>query len=1063
MGLSLWVLVAKSWIWPSPAREADMHHMMRRLSGSSHTVQMELASSAYQDGQKHSYLVLEYLSGPGLLETLQAALHARAPGLQPQPEDLAKLKLLGNLLALHGASQSESEWPNNYAKEDYESPELVRARMAGELGSTVNLPAQDMWALGACLLKLLTDYFPRYGLEQESGTDFANLPSTLAARNWAKGWACNAGPDMHPGLAMLRRLDGEEMYDLVQHLLHSDLHQRFTAAQALETPFLKRLAAEETVSALARAWQQAQSTAWKLAPAPHLTVSVARKKQLRLQPMPFAAGNTGLVHQGWDKFKPCKQRAVKVIEVSGPLAELQITQELHALRIAQPSKAVPRLVGSYRVGKQHYIITALVKSRRTLEHYRLEAFKDEAVFDSSSPTTSDDEEESDSDTSTSVDWVHEDYIEATQSIARIVNMLALHGAKAGDAFVVPPAGVQPLDSAADPAGSAAEWGILQVLSPELILQLHSQQEDGSEGPEEERCRGQAAVSPAQQDMWQLGANIVRMATGRWPLLRPQDERPEVIVGNAVIAAKKWASHWEEFVEEDGVTVPRQRELRDVYKYHGVELLDLVRQLLHPDPAKRLTPQQALCHPYVHRQAVMLKWVPEDSPSTHVLRLPAVIKEQPRRARGAKWKPPSTRAGRLGGRLATVARTALCISCLCPTVVPEDDDANTETDYFESAGGGNQAGEEDSRASGSEDSAGCVSLVRRGRPPPTLLLVAGCRPITTLCDVGWVKEKHVIDMPITLKVGLLEPALASGLSLTTFQQGCSEAIVLRGVAPVVVAPHGPIVMQQKMPTGCFMLCCSVHKCKVGGFEVWWAQAVLAVVGCTSWGLVWASTVLLVAPVTACSQAPALPAVKASLRLHSAVQRPVLLQSVLPAQLDSWVVEMLDTTCSQPGMLFWPKASLHPRSAVQVAGRKTQSPASRGAFLVPQKKTTRLLKHPNRHAVVNRVLSLTPTAQSHWPRDIAGQGSTQLIPATYGRGLAASTTLLDGADLVSATGAATETALPMLTPRDTSVEEDSASAGPAGSASKAEADTEPGTHTPRLSDNIQEVRCSSLASQ
>lgn len=77
----------------------------------------------------------------------------------------------------------------------------------------------------------------------------------------------------------------------------------------------------------------------------------------------------------------------------------------------------------------------------------------------------------------------------------------------------------------------------------------------------------------------------------------------------------------------------------------------------------------------------------------------------------------------------------------------------------------------------------------------------------------------------------------------------------------------------------------------------------------------------------------------------------------------------------------------------------------------------------------------------------QGSTQLIPATYGRGLAASTTLLDGADLVSATGAATETALPMLTPRDASVEEDNASAGPAGSASKAEADPEPGTHTPR----------------
>lgn len=44
--------------------------------------------------------------------------------------------------------------------------------------------------------------------------------------------------------------------------------------------------------------------------------------------------------------------------MSGALAESQITQELHALRIAQPSKAVPRLVGSYRVGKQHYIVTA---------------------------------------------------------------------------------------------------------------------------------------------------------------------------------------------------------------------------------------------------------------------------------------------------------------------------------------------------------------------------------------------------------------------------------------------------------------------------------------------------------------------------------------------------------------------------------------------------------------------------------------------------------------------------------------------------------------------------------
>ena len=47
-----------------------------------------------------------------------------------------------------------------------------------------------------------------------------------------------------------------------------------------------------------------------------------------------------------------------MIEVSGALAELHITQELRALRIAQPSKVVPRLVGSYRVGKLHYIVTA---------------------------------------------------------------------------------------------------------------------------------------------------------------------------------------------------------------------------------------------------------------------------------------------------------------------------------------------------------------------------------------------------------------------------------------------------------------------------------------------------------------------------------------------------------------------------------------------------------------------------------------------------------------------------------------------------------------------------------
>ena len=59
----------------------------------------------------------------------------------------------------------------------------------------------------------------------------------------------------------------------------------------------------------------------------------------------------------------------------------------------------------------------------------------------------------------------------------------------------------------------AEWGILQVLSPELILQLHTQQEDCSGGAEGDSSRGQAAISPAQQDMWQLGAVIVRVATG----------------------------------------------------------------------------------------------------------------------------------------------------------------------------------------------------------------------------------------------------------------------------------------------------------------------------------------------------------------------------------------------------------------------------------------------------------------------------------------------------------------------------------------------------------------------
>ena len=56
-------------------------------------------------------------------------------------------------------------------------------------------------------------------------------------------------------------------------------------------------------------------------------------------------------------------------------------------------------------------------------------------------------------------------------------------------------------------------------------------------------------------------------------------------------------------------------------------------------------------------------------------------------------------------------------------------------------------------------------------------------------------------------------------------------------------------------------------QVGGSDVWWAQAALAVIGRTSCVLMWASVVLTVAT---CSQAPALSAAKATLRLHNAVQ-------------------------------------------------------------------------------------------------------------------------------------------------------------------------------------------------
>ena len=60
---------------------------------------------------------------------------------------------MATLASLLGAGRSESEWPGAYGKGTYEAPELT---LPSKSGITVNLTAQDMWALGACLLKLLT-------------------------------------------------------------------------------------------------------------------------------------------------------------------------------------------------------------------------------------------------------------------------------------------------------------------------------------------------------------------------------------------------------------------------------------------------------------------------------------------------------------------------------------------------------------------------------------------------------------------------------------------------------------------------------------------------------------------------------------------------------------------------------------------------------------------------------------------------------------------------------------------------------------------------------------------
>ena len=47
-----------AWVGSNPRLEADI---MRCMAGSSHIVQMQMASFAYQDGEEHSYIVLEWV------------------------------------------------------------------------------------------------------------------------------------------------------------------------------------------------------------------------------------------------------------------------------------------------------------------------------------------------------------------------------------------------------------------------------------------------------------------------------------------------------------------------------------------------------------------------------------------------------------------------------------------------------------------------------------------------------------------------------------------------------------------------------------------------------------------------------------------------------------------------------------------------------------------------------------------------------------------------------------------------------------------------------------------
>ena len=123
----------------------------------------------------------------------------------------------------------------------------------------------------------------------------------------------------------------------------------------------------------------------------------------------------------------------------------------------------------------------------------------------------------------------------------------------------------------------------------------------------------------------------------------------------------------------------------------------------PPPRRQACTAAPHC-PQLH-SGLLLQWVPEESPSTPVLRLPAIMKEQPRRARGAKWEAPSRWASKLGSRLARVARTALCIPCFCPPTSPEAADSDSENAYFESSGAGNQTGGEGPEAPGSEGNTG----------------------------------------------------------------------------------------------------------------------------------------------------------------------------------------------------------------------------------------------------------------------------------------------------------------------------------------------------------------------